>query len=93
MNNNIIEWVVKDVEYLDNYRLLVKFADEKIKIVDLEDRLKGEYFEPLKDIEEFKKVYPDGLSITWENGLDISPEFLYTIGKETRDDEQIRKIS
>ena len=39
-------------------------------------------FEPLKNIEYFKKVKVDEEieTICWENGADFSPEYLYEIG-------------
>ena len=80
--NRKLHWRVIDVYYVDNYRLLLKFADGKAKIVDLKSEIWGELFEPLKDIEEFKKVRVEGSSIAWENGADFAPEFLYASGVE-----------
>ena len=73
---------VKDVTYAFDYRLLLTFADGSVKLVDLEPHLDGEIFEPLKDISYFKtvRVNPDLDTIVWENGADMSPDFLYKIG-------------
>jgi hypothetical protein len=46
---------VTHVLHLKNYQL--QFNDGKVKDLDLKDGLHGEIFEPLKDIELFKKVY------------------------------------
>lgn len=79
---------VKKVKYLDGYRLELLFSDEKIKIVDLSDLIKegGYYFEPLKDVDFFKKVSLDDkknpLSICWPNEADICPNVLYEMGQE-----------
>lgn len=53
------------------------------KIVDLERYLEGEIFEPLRDIEYFKTVRlnRDVDTIVWDNGADMSPDFLYEIGR------------
>lgn len=68
------------VEYLDNYRIKLWFNDGKVKIVDLADSLKGLVFEPLKDLEFFKKFSIKFNTIEWENGADFAPEYLYEIG-------------
>ena len=75
---------VKQVTYVSEYKLLLTFEDGSIKLVDLERELDGEIFEPLKDINYFKtvRVNPDLDTIVWENGADISPDFLYQIGTQ-----------
>ncbi|MBI5400247.1 DUF2442 domain-containing protein [Candidatus Saganbacteria bacterium] len=75
---------VRNVKYLSGYMLAITFEDRTIKTVDLEPFLDGEIFEPLKNINYFKKVTvnPDIDTIVWENGADLSPDFLYEIGKK-----------
>jgi len=75
---------VKDVSYISEYKLRLAFEDGAIKIVDMEPYLDGEIFEPLKDIDYFKTVRlnPDIDTIVWQNGADVSPDFLYEIGVE-----------
>jgi Protein of unknown function (DUF2442) len=79
---------VKKVQYLDGYKLKILFSNKKTKVVDLSDLVVkgGFYFEPLKDIEFFKKVSLDDekypLSICWPNHADICPDVLYEIGKD-----------
>jgi hypothetical protein len=77
---------VTDVIYLKDYQLRIEFNDKKIKDIDLINELYGEIFEPLKDIDFFKKVYlnPDTGTIEWPNGADFAPEFLYEIGQQVR---------
>ena len=74
---------VKEVEYIQNFKLRVVFDNSVKKMVDLGNYLDGEIFEPLKNIEYFKqvKVDKDIETICWENGADFSPEFLYEIGE------------
>lgn len=77
---------VKDVVYLEAYKLKLTFSDKTEKVVDLENMIKKSQgiFLPLKDIEYFKKVSIDDsqLSICWPNGADICPDVLYAMGKE-----------
>ncbi len=77
---------VISVEYLGNYSLRLAFNDGVVKVVDLQNELYGEVFEPLKDIEVFKQVTvnPDTNTIEWRNGADLAPEFLYEIGSEVK---------
>lgn len=75
--------LVRDISYESEYKLILTFEDGSKKIVDLEPYLGGEIFEPLRDIEYFKKVKldRDTDTIVWENGADMSPDFLYDIGQ------------
>ena len=77
---------ITKVTYLEKYKLRLTFSNEVIKDVDLKNELYGEVFEPLKDIEMFKRVRVNvnTNTIEWENGADFAPEFLYEIGKEIK---------
>ncbi|MFH1777027.1 MAG: DUF2442 domain-containing protein [Candidatus Omnitrophota bacterium] len=70
---------VKEVKYLHDYVIWLRFNDGAVGEVDLSDELEGEVFTPLKDIQKFKafKLDPILETIVWENGADIAPEFLY----------------
>lgn len=71
---------VKDVKYLKDYSLHLRFNDGVEGDVDLMPHLKGEVFEPLKDQALFSKVSLDSYStIQWPNGADLAPEFLYKL--------------
>lgn len=61
---------------------MIKFEDETMKMVDLEKYLDKGIFVPLRKLEEFRKfkVNSDTDTIEWENGADLSPDFLYDIG-------------
>jgi hypothetical protein len=67
------------MRYTSDYRLWLKFDDGHAGEVGLEKELWGEVFEPLKDKRRFKQVRLDTElnTITWDNGADFSPEFLY----------------
>ena len=70
---------ITNAKYLDGYKIRLTFNDGKVKIVDFEKLLWGEVFEPLKDIDKFKKFRLNPFTIEWENGADFSPEYLYNI--------------
>ena len=75
---------VRDVAYINDYRLKLTFEDQIVKVVDLTPHLDGEIFEPLKNIEYFKsvRVNHDIDTIIWSNEADFSPDFLYEIGEQ-----------
>ena len=62
----------------------VRFKDGQVTLVDLASHLDGEIFEPLKDPEYFRRftVNQDIDTITWPNGADFCPDFLYEIGTQ-----------
>ena len=66
-------------EYLEGYKLKLSFNDGIIGIVDLEQELYGQVFEPLKKVEFFKYFQLDTWTVCWPNGADFSPEFLHTL--------------
>lgn len=74
---------VKDVKYLEDYKLNLTFENGISKLVDLQPHLEGEIFKPLKDISYFQevKVNHDIDTIVWSNDADFSPDFLFEIGK------------
>jgi hypothetical protein len=64
-------------EYREAYRIHLTFDDRTEGVVDFEPWLEGEVFEPLKDVEYFKRFFMDGGTVSWPNGADIAPETLY----------------
>jgi hypothetical protein len=70
---------VIEANYLEGYKIRLKFTDGTIGIVDLENEIYGQIFEPLKDIEYFKNFTLDTWTLCWPNGADLSPEFLYEL--------------
>ena len=73
---------VKSVKYVSGYKLLLTFEDGSVRVADLEPHLDGEVFEPLREISYFKaaRLNTELDTIVWENGADMSPDFLYEIG-------------
>ena len=66
-------------DYLSGYRLKLRFSNGETRIADMESSLTGPVFQPLKDIEYFKKFSIPFNTVQWENGADFAPEYLYEI--------------
>jgi hypothetical protein len=74
---------VTGVHYEGGYKLRLRFEDHSERIADLEKHLDGEVFEPLKDLRQFRtaRLNADLDTVVWDNGADMSPDFLYEIGE------------
>lgn len=68
---------VVHAEHRGEYRIHVVFSDHMEATVDFSSWLTGPVFEPLKDVEYFKRFFIDGGTVVWPNGADIAPESLY----------------
>lgn len=71
---------VKSANYLGEYKIEFFFSNGEKKVVDLENSLQGEIFQPLKDPSVFKSFQIKFNTIEWENGADFAPEYLYELG-------------
>jgi hypothetical protein len=75
-------YTVVDARYVRGYIIWVKFKDGTEGDVDLSAELWGEVFEPLKDVDFFRRFeVAEYGTIAWPNGADIAPEFLYDHAK------------
>jgi hypothetical protein len=70
---------IVDVESLHDYTLRLGFSDGTTREIDLESELWGPMFEPLRDLNEFRKVAVDRElgTIVWPNGADLDPDVLH----------------
>lgn len=66
-------------EYMDGYRIKLWFNNDVVKVVDLKSSLKGIVFEPLKDLNYFKRFSVKYNTVEWENGADFAPEYLMAL--------------
>jgi hypothetical protein len=69
-------------EYISDYKIKLLFNNGETKIVDLKSTIFNDHrkiFEPLRDIEYFKKFKIVLNTIGWNNGLDLAPEFLFEL--------------
>lgn len=77
--SSIVTPRLKSVKHVGGYRLKLAFEDGRKGEVDLENQLWGEVFEPLRDVEQFKRFRIDDelQTIVWPTGADLAPEYLY----------------
>ena len=68
---------VKDVKPQDDYKLLLTFANDEVKLFDVSKYLEIGKFKELKEKALFKSVRVHFDSIEWANKLDLDPELLY----------------
>ncbi|MCD8387797.1 MAG: DUF2442 domain-containing protein [Bacteroidales bacterium] len=78
MPGNMFLEVVK-AQYMGGYRIKLWFNNQVEKVVDLKASLKGLVFEPLLDLEVFKRFSIKFNTIEWENGADFAPEYLMAL--------------
>jgi len=70
---------VKNATYVKEFIIRLCFADGIEGEINLENDLDGEVFVPLKSVSYFKQFYvhPELHTLTWPNGADFAPEYLY----------------
>ena len=75
---------VIEVRVLEGYKLWLRFQDGLSGTVDLSTQLWGPMFEPLKDVAFFAQaaIHPELETVTWPNGADLAPEFLYQAAQQ-----------
>ena len=66
-------------EYIDGYRIKLWFNNNVTKVVDLKSSLNPKVFEPLKDLDFFKRFAVKYNTVEWANGADFAPEFLLSL--------------
>jgi hypothetical protein len=69
---------VVNARYEGGYCVWVEFNDGAAGVVDLSDALWGPMFEPLKDLERFRRFAVSDVlhTLVWDNGADLAPEYL-----------------
>jgi hypothetical protein len=69
---------VIQARHVGGHTIWLRFSDGAEGEVDLSSEIHGEAFEPLKDVDYFRKlqVDPELRTVVWPNGADFAPEFL-----------------
>ncbi len=70
---------VTQAQVVGRSSLELTFDDGTRKRVNLRRELYGPIFEPLRDAAYFARAYldADSRTVTWPNGADFAPDFLY----------------
>jgi hypothetical protein len=68
---------VKNVEALEEHRLILEFDNGQCRVFDVRPLLSIGRFRNLASPEAFTKVKVVFDTVQWENGLDLDPEYLY----------------
>lgn len=71
---------ITDARHVAGHCIWLRFADGAEGEVDLSTELLGPIFEPLRDVEQFRRFRLDHdlHTLVWPNGADFAPEFLRT---------------
>ena len=85
---------ITGVQYLSGFKLHLQFEDGDWRVADLESHLEGEVFEPLREVSRFgtARLNPDIDTVVWDNGADMSPDFLYGISVPV-DEPELMKVA
>ena len=69
---------VTEARYVSGRTVWLRFSDGAEGEVDLSREIHGEIFEPLRDVEYFRRfeVSRELGTLVWPNGADFAPEFL-----------------
>lgn len=72
---------VNSAHHVTGYVLEIEFDNGTLKRVDVAPLLTGEVFEPLRDLEVFRRFSVDPVSRTlvWPGGADLAPEALVAL--------------
>ncbi|MGL4731778.1 MAG: DUF2442 domain-containing protein [Clostridium sp.] len=68
---------VKQVKPLDDYKLLLTFENNEVRVFDMKPYLEKGVFKELKDISIFNSAKVSFDTIEWKNEADLDPEMLY----------------
>lgn len=68
---------VINVKPLKNYKLMLTFDTNEVKVFDMKPFLDQGVFKPLNDESLFNSVHVSFDTVEWSNGADICPETLY----------------
>jgi len=69
-----------EAEAIDNKTLLIKFSNDEVKKVDISVFFQYYMYKKLNDYSFFKQVKADGMTVYWNNDIDIDLDYLCESG-------------
>ena len=72
-----MKYHIVEAKYINNYIIWLRFKDGLEGNLDFSNEFDGPVFEPLKNIENIKSFIIEGNTVSWDNGADFAPEYLY----------------
>lgn len=73
---------ITSAKHTTGYKLKLSFNNGEEREVDLSAKLNMPVFEPLKNVEYFKKFKLNPFTIEWNSGADFSPKYLYDLATQ-----------
>jgi hypothetical protein len=68
---------IKDVKAQDDYKILLTFTNDELKVFDMKPYTNKGFFKQLQNKNYFNTVKHFMDSIQWKNGQDLCPDTLY----------------
>ena len=75
----MLVWVMK-AELLEEYKIYLEFNDGLKGVVDFWNKVSTDHRDivrELQDKEKFSKIKVERHTLSWDNGVDFAPEYLY----------------
>lgn len=79
---------VTDAKYIKGHILELSFSNGYQGKVNLLSSLQGPVFQPLQELENFKKFTVTNWTVEWDNGADLAPEYLYNLALEQNKEKE-----
>jgi len=70
---------VVSATHIEDFKITLEFNDGVKGTIDFKNELWGDVFTPLLDVSLFKKFTLSYGVLSWPNGADFAPEFLYEL--------------
>lgn len=77
-------FAVKKVLPVEDYQLLLTFANGEKRLFDMKPYLKKGIFKELKNVSMFNTVHVSFDTVEWNNEADLDPEMLYDYSKKIK---------